>query len=331
MTGAITMRTALATVEEQHGSVEELAYLVLSEKREVLDDSIPLPARAAKVGLSAVVLARVLASPEFKLILRADMVNSHFGPEREEEHVQHMAGVATGKDRRVMNSKGQIGYVDQAPADVIAAGKYLNELRGTPVERQQPIGQGLVVNFYQLDGADRGRTGAGYESDLADRTIEAEPVGYRPRRAGDLPPPGVLSRASGSALLPAADESNVDASIGAFYGSGAQEALDSTPLAELPAPIAAHRVPGQESPWPGAGATWSTSAYYIARERRKARQAANGGLSNTRPEHDDSGFADPEEADQQQRITARRQQLGSMHQRLADKQTSRMQKGERDG
>lgn len=214
---------AIAIVEQKYGSIEELGYLILEEKRDALDESLSLPVRAEAVGLPVTVFARVLASPAFRSMLRADLVNTRFGFTEEEKHITHMVGVAQGEERRVMNSKGDIGYVDQAPGDVINAGKYLNEMRGTPIEEKTSTGRSIIVNFHMASGGDD-----------VPRTIDVTPNVYQPSRAGELPPAAVLSRTGTPALDAKPTQPRVDVEFGTLYGEGAKEKEADLDLAALP-------------------------------------------------------------------------------------------------
>ena len=183
---------ALAVIENEYGSLEEFAYSVLTHesKERILDETNSILDRADALGLSPVVLSRILASPAFKSTLRTAIVNHNFGFFDEEEHIKQVVKVATGEERKVMSPKGSIGMVDQAPGDVIAAGRYLNDLRGTSVEQKGGGGAHSIsiqiLNANQTQGPD---TAPGL-------TIETEPAIHKPRTAGALPPRGVLERGS---------------------------------------------------------------------------------------------------------------------------------------
>src|SRR5690606_33558821 len=69
----MSSRSALSVVEQQYGSLEELAYHILENKQDALDETLPLAQRAEMVGLPMLVFARILQDPMFRQILRADL------------------------------------------------------------------------------------------------------------------------------------------------------------------------------------------------------------------------------------------------------------------
>jgi len=209
---------ALALIETQYGSLEDFAYLVLTDeaKRDVLNESIPLVRRADLAGMPMVAFVKLMQHPDFKALLRTTLVNRHFDILAETRHLEAVAGVAQNTKRLVMSSKGTMGMVDQAPSDVIAAGKYLNELRGTPVEQKGVANLGGVqINIYN----------ATREVQDVPITIDATASVHRPQAAGDLPPAGVLGRGAPSApAKPSILGASGDDGVGAFYGEAAEEA-----------------------------------------------------------------------------------------------------------
>lgn len=218
---------ALALIENQYGGVEDFAYHLLGdeERRKALDDSLPLVRRAEIAGLPLPVFARIITSTQFRTVLRSDIVNRAFDLMGEAEHIQQVAGIARGKKRTVVSNKGNLVEVDQAPTDIIAAGKYLNELRGTPIDARAPSVGGITVNIHNVNGPS--------EVQHAEITVDVAPAVHQPRRAGDLPPPGVLGRRR-EAVPDAATGygASVDAGLGTLYGEGAEEADEAHALAE---------------------------------------------------------------------------------------------------
>lgn len=207
---------ALAVVDEEFGSLEEFAYRLLTDPsmKRALDETESLSLRAEAVGLPVHVLARVLNSPAFKASLRTAIVNSSFGYFDEVAHIKHVVEVATNKERKVMSPKGEIGFVDQAPGDVIAAGKYLNELRGTSVEQKGGVGGGSInIQILNANGE------AGPSVGVA---VEHAPEVHTPQRAGALPPPGVLER--GSRAVPRAAAASGADGLGLPAGPGERPA-----------------------------------------------------------------------------------------------------------
>jgi len=219
----MSSRSALSVVEQQYGSLEELAYHILENKQDALDETLPLAQRAEMVGLPMLVFARILQDPMFRQILRADLVNSNYGLAEEEHHIKAMVRVAKNEPRTVVTNKGNLAEVDQMPMDIIAAGKYLNELRGTPVEAKRGSAfTGVTVNFENVSIV------VGKAED--DRTITVETDVHRPSRAGDLPPAAIQGRGSASVPLPAATSKTDDAGLGTLYGAGAGDEDDAHTL-----------------------------------------------------------------------------------------------------
>lgn len=231
MLSSMNTATALTVIEREYGSVEEFAYRLLSdpELKPALDDSEPMTRRAELAQVPLGVFARVIASPAFRTILRADLVNRAYGLEAEARHVEQMSQIAQGKRRLVMNAKGNFGEVDQAPTDIIAAGKYLNELRGTPVESKgAAIGGGITINFHNANGAEPERV----EVTDVSFAVQDAPDVHRPARAGQLPPSGVLGRGTSAAPRAATElGASGDGGLGAIYGEGAEEADEAAEVA----------------------------------------------------------------------------------------------------
>lgn len=220
----MSSRSALSVVEQHYGSLEELAYHILESKQEALDETAPLARRADAVGLPMLVFARILADPMFRQLLRTDLVNRAYTLAEEEAHIKHMVKVATNEGRTVVTNKGNLVKVDQMPSDVINAGKYLNELRGTPVEgKRESAFKGVVVNFENVTIT------VGGDDAAESRTIEVD--AHTPRRAGDLPPDAVPRRNPATVPLPAPDSPPVDSVLGDFYGESAREKDEADALA----------------------------------------------------------------------------------------------------
>lgn len=196
---------ALAVLEQAYGGIDDFAYAVLTDPnmKVALDETQSLVMRAEAVGLPLKVFSRVLNTPAFKAALRTSLVNAEFGFYDEQRHVQEIVKVATGQQRTVMSPRGNIGLVDPGPSDIIAAGRYLNDLRGTTVDGKGLNG-GASVNI-QIVNANAATTvgaapgDAGREGEAV--TVDAAAVAYAPKRAGGLPPRGVRER--GSAATPA--------------------------------------------------------------------------------------------------------------------------------
>ena len=214
-------RTAIAVIERDYGSLEDFVIGLISDKREALNDNLPLPKRAELAGLPLPVFARVISSPQFRALLRIDLVNTAFSIDSELRHIQKVASVATGEPRLTMSPSGKIAHVDQAPADLIAAGKYLNELRGTPIEKATQSAHSIIINI-----------GKAEDNDATSITIDAEAIPYQPQRAGGLPPSGIRTGIATPKLSGSAPQPTMDKELGHLYGAGAEEADEDHALAE---------------------------------------------------------------------------------------------------
>ena len=216
-------RAALAIIDRDHGSLEDFVIAILGDKRDALDETLPLAKRADIAGLPLPVFARVISSPQFRALLRVDLVNMAFGIRNEQKHIEKVASVACGDLRLTMSPSGKLAEVDQSPTDVIAAGKYLNELRGTPIEKTTQSAPSVIINIGRVEEQD---------ASTPTITVEAGDVPYRPQRAGGLPPPGVRGVAQAPRLGGTTKEPGVDSELGHLYGSNAEEADEDHALAQ---------------------------------------------------------------------------------------------------
>lgn len=217
-------RSALAIIERDHGSLEDFAIEVLSEKRDALDSSIPITKRAQMVGLPVTVFARILASSQFRQMLRVDLVNDAFDIEAEREHVSAISNVARGRQKAVVTPQGQLAHVDQSPRDVMEAGRYLNELRGTPIDKGSQSAPSVVINIGQAEGPS--------EDERVPTTIDVAVEPHQPQRAGSLPPPGIRARLGETASGDAPVGESHDPDLGTFYGDRAEEEDEDSRIAE---------------------------------------------------------------------------------------------------
>lgn len=232
-------RNALAVIERQYGTIDDFFIQVIETAPECLDESLPLAQRAQAAMLPTHVFSRVVNSPQFRALVRTELVNRAYGLAGEQRHYETLAHVAQGKRRLVTTAKGDLVEVDQNPLDIIAAGKYLNESRGTPVEQRQGAAGGIYINIGAPDAEVEVKQGEEVLSVRVDSN--SEPRVHQARRAGDLPPPGAQARSKASmGQLPDGSE-GADASLGAFYGEKAEEEDEEHQIAqksvrELPDP-----------------------------------------------------------------------------------------------
>ncbi len=239
----MSQKEALAEVEAKYGGLEELVLHLLTEAPEVLDlgegEPLGLPAKAERAELSLETTAFVLnRSPQFRALLRSDIVNQVFTLEAERKHIQKVTEIAKGDDRIVASPRGGTVQVSQVASDVIKAGDYLNKYRGSPLDE----GKGgpmlpFQINFIGREEVQVTQLGGGSG---ADRPIEAhftaqpeaESAGYQPQSAGDLPPEAArrhYRKTSGGAFddLDAEDGYPLD-----LYGSEAAEKARDREIAE---------------------------------------------------------------------------------------------------
>lgn len=191
-------RGAIQAVEEKYGSLEEFAlYLIEHGDSTVLSESTSIVKKAEELDLSAPVVTAIMKnSPKFRALMRSIIVNHSFDLDAEAKHVQAVTNIAMNAGRRVVTNKGTVVNVDNSERGVIEAGKYLNELRETPVSSSRASnGSSIVINFGEVipDGSDEveDEEGAGVGGGASDRTITVEGKTvkpHRPLRAGALPP-----------------------------------------------------------------------------------------------------------------------------------------------
>ncbi len=219
-------RTAIATVEKTHGSLDDFVLHMLEKCPKALDENLSIGKRAASVNLPTGIFSRILASPQFRQMMRTDMVNRAYNLDAERTHVHAVVKVAKGDFRVVATARGEVVEVDQNPADVMAAGKYLNEARGTPMESRGSGGGGVIINI--------GNPGQPVTMEVRDdgRTLESAPQSHQRARAGGLPPAGVLGRSRPTALSRAESDAAGGASLGTLYGPTATEADEDHRLAQ---------------------------------------------------------------------------------------------------
>ena len=184
---------AITAVEEAYGSLEDLVYFILSEHPEVLEDNLPLAKTAALLNLDPNIAHFLLSrSGRFRMLVRADLVNREFSMMAESAHIHEVVKVATNQGAERMTAKGDIVSIDHMPSDIMAAGKYLNDYRGTSLQQEKSrVSLGVQVNFIGV--GDDGAPIVDVEAVESDAPREELPR-HRPARAGDLPPPDARQR-----------------------------------------------------------------------------------------------------------------------------------------
>lgn len=220
-------RNAMSALEERYGGMEEFVATISydPEYKNVMNEDLPLFRRAELAGFSLTEFMVIIGSPEFKVLRRKELLNLRWTDNREAKHIEHMIDVAENKPRKTTTQTGKIVEVDHSPADIIASGKYLAELRGTPVDKsQQQVRGGVTIIIENHNG--RGSLDAA-------QTIDIDMEDYhRPQIAGGAPPPGILERTQRPALL-VGDRSaaGAEGDVGAFYGRRASEEEEAQEIA----------------------------------------------------------------------------------------------------
>ncbi len=267
-------RTALAAVEQHFGSLDEFFVQMLEDHPECLDESLPLAKRADIINLPPAVFSRILSLPQFRAMIRAELVNKAYGIQHEATHFEQMSKVARNERRLVATAKGDLVYVDQLPGDMIAAGKYLNEARGTPVEPRAGGFGGITINIGNVESS------APVRLELGEEVLDVQARPHQPKRAGDLPPPGAQARSGASARSLEGAVPGADAPMGALYGPTAEDEDEEAGIrAKGEAGAAARREEGVKHGRPRPTATAHGDSY----AQRAARWA---GFPARRPQPD---------------------------------------------
>ena len=129
---------AIAAVEESYGSLEDLVYFILADCPEVLEGNLTLDKLSSTLRLDpAVAHFMVNRSNRFRMLVRADLVNREFDLLAEGTHIHEVVNIATNQGASRMTAKGEIVNIDHAPTDIMAAGKYLNDYRGTSIQQDK--------------------------------------------------------------------------------------------------------------------------------------------------------------------------------------------------
>lgn len=217
---------AIAAVEETYSSLEDFTLYVLSECPEVLEDDLPIAKIADLVNLDPGVAHFVLTrSTRFRMMVRSDLVNREFTLGAESRHIKEVVGIAKNDGVMRMTAKGDIVSVDHQPADIMAAGKYLNDYRGTSLQQEKSrITLGVQVNFIGIGDEDGPTIDVqAVESD----TERQELPHHRPARAGDLPPPDARQRYALSDGKPQRSQRRTGGELDFYSPAADEEARDS--------------------------------------------------------------------------------------------------------
>jgi len=191
---AMNESRAIAAVEDVYGSLEELVFFILSEHEDLLEGNTSIGTLSSTLNLDPNVAHFLIhRSNKFRAIIRSDLVNREFDIMAESAHIHEVVRVATNEGASRMNAKGAIVEVDQSPADVMAAGKYLNDYRGTSIQPEKGrVSLGVQVNFIGVAG----EGGPIIDVEAIEHDEDERPAlpRYRPARLGDLPPVDVRER-----------------------------------------------------------------------------------------------------------------------------------------
>lgn len=181
-------RAAVEAVEKKYGSLEEFAIFCLEDGKSVLKSTVAIEKKSKATGLDPDVITFLLnQSPKFRGLMRSMLVHKKFTVQKELDHIDKVVDIATNAGRTVATAKGDVVRVDNTERGMIEAGRYLNELRETPIKGgESNIHAALTVNYIvPQPEVDDGKT----------ITVDgAEVKRHSPLKAGALPPPAVRKR-----------------------------------------------------------------------------------------------------------------------------------------
>ena len=162
---------AIKKVEERYGSLEEFIAFVITDYPDLFTPKYTPKHREQITGIKAHLLASVKGSVRFRRLASSEIVHQQFDLNREMEHVRVV----------VEKSVDSLGDVK----DVIAAGRYLEERRGTPLNQGERLAlPSIVIN-----------TGPQLHLYEGDEHATIPTTSYRPKIFGDEPPITVKDRA----------------------------------------------------------------------------------------------------------------------------------------
>lgn len=177
---AVLENEVVRLVEERYGSLEAFAVFILEEHPDLFTPKYTPKHREKITGIPAKHLLTLKGSLQFRRLISSEIIQREFGIETEIEHV------------RVVVAKSTDPLADVK--DIIAAGRYLEERRGTPLgvnERQVlpmiQINTGPQLYWYG-DGDAQAQA-------LDGPSIRGLPPSrHKPKVFGDEPPDAVKNR-----------------------------------------------------------------------------------------------------------------------------------------
>lgn len=188
-------RVALEQVTDKYGSLEEFALFCLTDGKAILQTNVSITKKAKVSGVDADALNFILQNSEkFRALMRSVLVNKEFDLAQERNHVKTVVGIATNAGRKVVTNKGNTVSIDNTERGVLDAGRYLNELRNTPVKSGEGSNTAPVTIIFGAAGGEQ------KELDDDGKTITVDGgtlKRHSPLKAGALPPPAVRARYTG--------------------------------------------------------------------------------------------------------------------------------------
>lgn len=131
---------AIALVEKEHGSLEAFCYNLTLNYPEFTSGAHSLDKKAKKTNLPPAAIVALMTSKDFQRRLRETATMAMYSLEDTVEHIAAVVDAAKGQGFELAGGV--------KPMDAINAGRYLEELKGTPLKREQEQGGlSIVVNI----------------------------------------------------------------------------------------------------------------------------------------------------------------------------------------
>lgn len=154
------------TDKSPYGSLDELAFEMVSEQPGLIKGDIDFPKMAKALELPEWVVRRVVHSVAFKNVLRIAAVNANWTLWDEVQHVERVKDIAIS---------------DKAGIDALAKSReHIAKLQGTPLDDAKRDTIVPIQIVFELPA----------QPQLAAQSPGALKV-HQPKTAGDLPPPGI--------------------------------------------------------------------------------------------------------------------------------------------
>jgi len=182
------------TIDTAFGGPEELAIAMIDACPEWLEGEMTLAEVAKALNMPEVELGRAIARPEFNRTLDQMAAYAEYSFAKRRIAMKNLAHIANTLQKVTLTRSGRPVHVDRDADEIIKADTHLRKLQGQPVDEPKTnIGVGIQIVF-----GGGGPEGGEYGPDrTVDVTVDSQnletpdpPDGFRPKRAGTLPPPG---------------------------------------------------------------------------------------------------------------------------------------------